>query len=307
MATPAAPGGCQGSNKRTIRSIRLKGGPRFSTEDATLKLSAIAIPQRPKGLRFGIDSLAAPHFSADAATGMIEIFDVIGDGGTTPQRISAALRSIGAKPVVVQINSPGGDAFAGLTIFNLLRGHSAPVTTEVLGIAASAASVIAMAGEEIRMAKASQMMIHQAHAFAVGNADVFRQTAGVLDQVDGVTADLYAARTGLTSEQVAALMARETFMTAAEAIDMGFADVLLPRDASPAPQKANASAAETPRDVERQLRNIGYSRTKAARMTAAWAAGGNDEQNQQDLLDPAAIAAACASHTADFSKFLERK
>src|SRR5690606_4398240 len=95
----------------------------------------------------------------------ISIFDVIGEdfwtgSGVTANRISAALRSIGNKDITVRINSPGGDMFEGIAIYNLLRAHPAKVTVEVLGWAASAASVIAMAGDDIRMGLGSLMMVH---------------------------------------------------------------------------------------------------------------------------------------------------
>ena len=107
---------------------------------------------------------AAPGADADAT---ISIFDVIGEdgwtgGGVTAKRISAALRSIGNRDVIVRINSPGGDMFEGIAIYNLLRTHPAKVTVEVLGWAASAASIIAMAGDVIRMGLGSFMMVHNA-------------------------------------------------------------------------------------------------------------------------------------------------
>lgn len=234
-----------------------------------MKLSPVQIPKRPDGLTIKALALADPHFSADANAGVIEIFDSIGEGGTTPSRISAALRSIGNRPVQVRLNSPGGDVFAGLTVFNLLRGHTAGVVTQVLGIAASAASIIAMAGDEVQMARASELMIHRAQGGALGNADTMRQMVAALDQVDGVLAQLYADRTGLPPTETARLMAEESFLTAEQAVEMGFADAMLERDAAPSPRIAASAAPQSKRALEELLRRSGVSRSAANRAAAA--------------------------------------
>ncbi|MBA2588720.1 MAG: Clp protease ClpP [Alphaproteobacteria bacterium] len=242
-----------------------------------MKLSPVEIPQKPKGLVIKAFAVDAPHFAADAASGVIEIFEPIGAGGADPSKVSAALRSIGNRPAIVRLNSPGGDVFAGMTIFNQLRAHKPGVIVEVLGLAASAASVIAMAGDEIRMARASELMIHRAEGGAVGNSDTFKQMSAVLDQVDGVLAKIYADRTGLTVAATARLMADETFMTADQAVGLGFADAVLQRDAAPPPRmSASAGPANKP-ELEQELRRLGYSRSIANRMTAAaWSARGQD-------------------------------
>lgn len=104
--------------------------------------------------------------AADTEDDSTTIFDVIGEngmgGGVSLRRIAAALRRIGPNAVTVQINSPGGDMFEGIAIYNLLRTHPAAVTVEVLGLAASAASIIAMAGDDIRMSPGSFLMLHTA-------------------------------------------------------------------------------------------------------------------------------------------------
>ncbi len=102
--------------------------------------------------------------AAESGDNAISIYDPIGENwegtGVTAKRISAALRSIGQKDVVVNVNSPGGDFFEGVAIYNLLREHQAKVTVNVMGLAASAASVIAMAGDEVLMGDGSFLMIH---------------------------------------------------------------------------------------------------------------------------------------------------
>lgn len=172
-----------------------------------------------------------PLVAADDADTTISMFDVIGEdgwsgGGVTVNRISAALRSIGSKDITVRINSPGGDMFEGIAIYNLLRAHPASVTVEVLGWAASAASIIAMAGDDIRMGLGSFMMVHNAWGMVIGNRHDMRDAAELFDQFDAAIADIYQARTGMTRTDVEKLMDAETFMTAAQAVEYGFADAV---------------------------------------------------------------------------------
>jgi ATP-dependent Clp protease protease subunit len=159
----------------------------------------------------------------------ISIFDVIGEdwwtgGGFTAKRTAAALRSIGNKNVKVQINSPGGDVFEGIAIYNLLRAHPAKVTVEIMGWAASAASIIAMAGDEIRMGPGTFLMIHNAWGVVVGNRHDLRTSADVLEGIDQGLVDIYAARASIDRKAIEKLMDAETFMGPTEAVDKGFAD-----------------------------------------------------------------------------------
>lgn len=170
--------------------------------------------------------------SSDGAT--ITMYDQIGsDGwtdGVTAKRIAAALRSIGSKDVTVSINSPGGDFFEGIAIYNLLREHPHRVTVKVVGLAASAASIIAMAGDEIQVAKTGFLMIHNAWVYAVGNRHDMRETADILDEFDGVMAQLYADAAGVSLDEAAKLMDAETWMSGAAAVESGFATALLSAD-----------------------------------------------------------------------------
>ncbi len=137
-----------------------------------------------------------------------------------------ALGEIGA--LDVYINSPGGDVFAGYAIYNILRRHPARVTVHVDGLAASAASTVAMAGDRIVMPAASMMMIHRAWTLACGDAARLLDIAAELERVDGQLAQIYADRTGKAIEDIKALMAAETWMTGAEALEMGFCDEVEP-------------------------------------------------------------------------------
>lgn len=167
--------------------------------------------------------------AAEADGNTISIYDVIGQDwwtgeGTTAKRIAAALRSIGKNPVTVNVNSPGGDMFEGLAIYNLLVEHPAEVTVRVMGLAASAASIIAMAGDKVEMGLGSMLMIHNSWGMVVGNQNDMRDAAATFAEFDAAMADIYSARTGMKAADVSAMMDAETFMRAETAIEKGFAD-----------------------------------------------------------------------------------
>lgn len=124
----------------------------------------------------------------------------------------------------VYINSPGGDVFAGIAIYHILKRHPAAKTVHVDGIAASAASIVAMAGDRIVMPKAATLMIHNTWALVGGNKADLRAMADTLERIDGQLADLYTDRTGNDREQIAAWMDEERWMSGAEALADGFCD-----------------------------------------------------------------------------------
>lgn len=195
-----------------------------------IKASAISRVQfdaRPDALERWEPAIRAA--SSEDAT--ISVYDTIGwswEGeGVTAKRISAALRAIGGRDVTVNINSPGGDFFEGVAIYNLLRAHPHKVTVQVMGLAASAASVIAMAGDEILMGDGSFLMIHNAWAIAIGNRHDMITASEQLTPFDAAMADVYAARSGMTSIQTAALMDKETWINATQAVEDGFATGLM--------------------------------------------------------------------------------
>ncbi len=190
---------------------------------------------RPQNFRWDApsDVLAkwaeSPQAAATDDDATITMYEQIGEdywsgGGVTAKRISAALRSIGDRDVTVRINSPGGDMFEGIAIYNLLRSHPRRVTVEVMGWAASAASIIAMAGDEIRMGTGTFMMVHNAWGMVIGNRNDFSEAAETFARFDGAIADIYEARTGAKRDEIVRLMDAETFMTPAEAVEQGFAD-----------------------------------------------------------------------------------
>ena len=165
----------------------------------------------------------------DALT--LEIYDAIGADwfgeGVTASIISDAMKTAGDYSCLhVRLNSPGGDLFEGVAIHNLLRACGKPVNVSVDGLAASAASLIAMAGDTITMGVGTQMMIHRAMGGAMGYADDMRELADILDSVSSSAADIYVARTGLEKDKVMLLMTAETWMSASDAVDSGFATSL---------------------------------------------------------------------------------
>ena len=173
--------------------------------------------------------------ASDENDNTIGIYDPIGydywdDSGVTAKRISAALRSLDGADVVVNINSPGGDVFEGLAIYNLLREYKGHVTVRVLGVAASAASFIAMAADEIQIARAGFFMIHNAWTGLWGDRNDLRETAEFLEQIDDTIADIYHVRSGLSMDELKADMDKERWINGRDAIDSGFADAFLPSD-----------------------------------------------------------------------------
>lgn len=173
--------------------------------------------------------------ASDENDNTIGIYDPIGydywdDSGVTAKRISAALRSLDGADVVVNINSPGGDVFEGLAIYNLLREYKGHVTVRVLGVAASAASFIAMAADEIQISRAGFFMIHNAWTGLWGNRNDLRETADFLEQIDDTIADIYHVKSGLSMDELKADMDKERWINGRDAIDSGFADAFLPSD-----------------------------------------------------------------------------
>lgn len=153
-------------------------------------------------------------------------------GGVAPQPFVKALREIKAGTIHLRINSPGGSVFAARAIEQALREHPAKVIAHIDGLAASAATFIAMAADEIVIAPGSLFMIHKAWSIAFGNADDMMETAGLLEKIDGTLVDTYAARTGGDKAQIADWMAAETWFTADEAVQHGFADKVAGQGAS---------------------------------------------------------------------------
>jgi len=240
---------------------------------------------------------AGVQASSEDDSRTISIYDAIGYDdwtgcGVTAKRIAGALRAMGKGDVTVNINSPGGDVFEGLSIYNLLREHPGVVTVKVIGLAASAASVIAMAADNLQIARSGFLMIHNAWSGAVGNRNDFRDFADWLEPFDRAIADIYAARTGKDQKAIMKLMDGELWMGGSDAIDQGFADDLLPSDyVASGGSKASASA-HAVRRMELALRSSGMPKQEAMTLisefkTSLRDVAGSDERDAIEVrLDP---------------------
>lgn len=236
----------------------------------------------PVPARRDVNAFTAPsvldRWSEDAAgiralergDNVITMFDIIGEdwwtgGGITAKGVASQLRAIGDRPVEVQINSPGGDMFEGIAIYNVLREHPQAITIKVMGMAASAASIIAMAGDTIEIGAASFIMIHNCWVLAMGNRHDMRETADFLEPFDAAMVDVYAARSGQKPADIGKWMDAETFMSGSQAIERGFADALLTADKLTTDDKAKASDRQVNdlRAMELQLVSAGLTRTQA--------------------------------------------
>lgn len=234
----------------------------------------------------------------------ISIYDAIGydprtgGEGVTAKRIASALRSLGKGPVTVNLNSPGGDMFEGLAIYNLLREHEGEVNVKVLGLAASAGSVIAMAGDTVQIARSGFLMIHNAWVVVAGNRNDLREIAAWLEPFDAAMGDIYGARTGLESKAIAKLMDSESWIGGSAAIEQGFADELLASDQVGKGQgSASASAV---RRIEAGLRASGMPKSEAMRLiseikSSAGDPAGGGEGDPTGRVQSVAIANGAAS------------
>ncbi|HFF8997752.1 Clp protease ClpP [Escherichia coli] len=236
-----------------------------------------SLPAAPEGRPFAREKPDLPAAAMERWNGgiraardgdnSISIFDVIGadywGDGVTASRIAGALRSLNGADVTVNINSPGGDMFEGLAIYNLLREYDGKVTVKVLGLAASAASIIAMAGDDVQIGRGAFLMIHNCWVYAMGNRHDLAQIAADMEPFDNAMSDIYQARSGLDADTIGKMMDGETYIGGSEAVAKGFADSLLSADEiaddddSPAAalRKLDALLAktDTPRSERRKL------------------------------------------------------
>lgn len=232
------------------------------------KLPEVKAFTRPQSYQYDAPAEALDKWqprAAEADGNTISVYDVIGEDpwtgeGVTARRVAGALRAIGQNPITVNVNSPGGDMFEGLAIYNLLREHPAEVTVRVMGLAASAASIIAMAGDKIEMGLGSMLMIHNSWGLVVGNQNDMRDAAETFAEFDAAMADIYAARTGMGADEVAQMMNAETWLRAERAIEAGFADATF--DAPDYEDKGNAGKMKARARLDATLAKTGMPRVE---------------------------------------------
>ncbi len=261
--------------------MNAKSPPRsiMGTVQARTRPNALPVPANrrvsafsplPVMERWGEDAAGIRPAALESGDAVVTMFDVIGEdwwtgGGVTAKKVAAQLRAIGDRPVEVQINSGGGDMFEGLAIYNVLREHPQPITMKVMGMAASAASIIAMAGDTIEIGAASFLMIHNCWVIAAGNRNDFAEVSEYLAPFDQAMADVYAQRSGQDAKECARWMDTETWLSGSLAIERGFADALLAADQMKVDEKAKAADREANdvRAMELTLINSGMTRTQA--------------------------------------------
>jgi ATP-dependent Clp endopeptidase proteolytic subunit ClpP len=154
----------------------------------------------------------------------ISIYDEIGFGGVTAKDFLAEVKRYKGQHIHLRINSVGGSVIEGAAIYNSLRRHKGGLTVHVDGLAASMASVIAMAGEEVYIADNAMLMVHNPWSMTMGDADDLRKEADVLDKLKATLVNAYVRKTGMESEDIAAMMNEETWLNATQSVAMGFAD-----------------------------------------------------------------------------------
>lgn len=220
--------------------------------------------------------------ATDDTPAILSIYDEIGFWGVQAKDFVTELRGIKSKVINVEINSPGGDVFAGLAIYNALKSSGKEIVVKVMGVAASAASLIAMAGDKIVMPKNTFLMIHNPWSFAMGNADELRETADTLDKIGASLRATYAARTGMDDAKLDEMLAKDTWMTADEALEMGFATEVV--EDVKANAKFDMARAELPEAVRAVF---AMAASAAPAPTPAPAPGGDDADDSSKAPAPA--------------------
>lgn len=241
----------------------------------------------------------------------VYLYDEIGYWGVTAGDFVQQLDALDVETIHLRLNSPGGDVFDGVAIYNALLQHQATVVTHIDGLAASISSVIALAGDEIEIAETAFFMIHNAWTLAVGNANDLRTTAGLLDKIDAMITATYVKQAEADEGQVKQWMAQETWFGAEEALEAGFASSIASQDDAeetatasarvsafdlsvfahaPASLTSLAASAAQPtiRDIERNLRDAGLSRSEAKAFAAL---GSKALSTQRDAGDEQLITA----------------
>lgn len=234
---------------------------------------------------------------AGAVEATVYLYDEIGWFGVLAEDFVKDLTAIKAETVHIRLNTPGGDVFDGTAIANTIKQLKAKTVIHIDGLAASIGSIIALAGDEVRMSENAFFMFHEAWSFSIGNAEDMRETAKLLDKIDGVLAKTYANKTNKDVDEIKELMAAETWLTADEALEMGMIDVI---DKDEKDEKAKATLFDlsvfanvpdqlkgerqmpTARDLERILKDAGCSNKQAKEILAS---GFKDELRDEDSID----------------------
>lgn len=235
---------------------------------------------------------------ADEST--IYIYDEIGFWGVNSKDFVKDLNANGAKTIHLRFNSPGGAVFDGTSMANAIRGHKSHIIAHIDGVAASIASIVAIAADEVVMADNAFFMIHEPWSMVMGYAEDMRKEADLLDKVAGPIIKAYMNKTGKDENEIKALMEDETWMNAEEALIMGFIDRIdedeqnekakitdfdLSIFANVPDQLKGEQKPPTARELEKILKNSGFSNKQAKEILAEGYKDDNSE-GQRDVDTP---------------------
>lgn len=156
-----------------------------------------------------------------------EFFDYFGMSSVYPKKVQQAIENDEDNEIILDVASNGGDVFSASEIYTMLKSSGKNIVVNIQGLAASAASVISMAGNTVNISPTAQLMIHKASVVGAGNADDFEHEAKVLNGIDESIASAYELKTGMKQEDLLQMMANETWLNAKEAVDKGFADNIM--------------------------------------------------------------------------------
>lgn len=211
----------------------------------------------------------------------ILVYDVIGWPYNDAGDLVRYVNSLGDKDILVRLNTPGGDVFDGMAIFNSLANHKGKVTIRIEALAASMGSVLAMAGKEIQAYSNTMMMIHDPWTYTAGNQYELREMADLLEKISGNMLDVYAGRSKIGKREMKEIMKAETWYTAKEAKEKGFIDTILETGKAAKAQFDLTMYTNAPdgicsiegrdlteREIERALRDAGASRSFAKAIVA---------------------------------------
>lgn len=233
--------------------------------------------QRAALTKYKIENKAA----SDEAT--VYLYDEISWFGVNAEQFVKDLNDVKASTLHIRFNSPGGSVFDGTAIFNAIKQHKSKTVSHIDGLAASIASVIALASDEVRMAENAFLMIHDPWSIVIGNADTMREEAELLDKVGKTIAKTYMDKSGKDEKEIKALMNAETWLTAEEAKEAGFVDIIEENENE---EKAKATLFDlsvfanvpaqlkgdkrtpTARELEAILKNSGFSNKQAKEILA---------------------------------------
>lgn len=223
------------------------------------------------------------------------IYDVIGWPFNDAGDLVRALAEMKQKTITVRINSPGGDVFDAMAIFNALQSHKSKVVTRIESLAASAASVIALAGKEVQAYKNAMVMIHEPWIYTAGNQYDLREMADILEKISGNMIDIYSGNSSVGKKEAKQMMKDETWLTAKEAKDKGFIDTIVDGKAAKAqfdlsmfanvPDGLDLENNQKPtvREIERALRDVRLTQSEAKAFIAGGLKALGGEQNEIDV------------------------